>query len=134
MHSSITDLESRIIKLFSKDESLSFILELTSLKINNKIVCLEYLLIENVKKHYILKEGTNAIILGYTKGTLSERLKKFFENKNETYPIKSLEEYYEEILNYFLKRNINSIYIVEYGPAGIRTPDLQLRRLSPYPD
>ncbi len=134
MQFSLSDLESRIIKLFSEDESLSFMLELASLKINDKTICLEYLLVENVKNNVVLKEGTNAIILGYTIGTLSERLKKFFENKNETYSIKNLEEYYEEIINYFLKRNIKSIYIVEYGPAGIRTPDLQLRRLSPYPD
>ncbi len=69
------------------------------------------------------------ILLGYSKNNLFLNEGYFLEKKD----LKKIKEYFS-----FKTSFKNNLYVVErikrYGPAGIRTPDLQLRRLSPYPD
>ncbi len=71
------------------------------------------------------------ILLGYLP-PLKERIEKIAYYREE-YIIQK--EDINLILDYLKRKGKKEIYIIKkYGPAGIRTPDLQLRRLSPYPD
>ncbi len=97
-------------------------------KEKNNIRRLYWLTIEeykNMLEEKILKE--KIILLGYS-------IESVLLEQNYTLRKREL----KSILEYFKKKGKKEIYVVEkiiiYGPAGIRTPDLQLRRLSPYPD
>ncbi len=146
-----------ITKDFTNND-LEFIINSKTIEENNLEKIFFYLTIKKYDDAFENKNNIISIIFSDTiynyKKTLKTKKILLLEDiniKDKNKILKYFSKKYSDINFYYISRikekysyNIRQLFYLifkkkdiekkEYGPAGIRTPDLQLRRLSPYPD